>query len=342
MKKRSAHFLLFFFASIFFTLPASAQTRLTYSNFFPPTHVHSQLAESWCREVEKRTNGQIVFNYFPASTLTRPQQTYSAVAKGVADIGMTALAYTRGRFPVLEAIDLPMGYTSGVQATSIANSVLEKFDPVELHNTRVMYLHAHGPGIIHTRNREINRLEDLRGLKIRGTGTSGEVIAALGGTPVGQSMAETYQMLQRGVVDGSAHPVEANNGWKLGEVAKYMIQNFSSGYTTTFAVFMNKKKWGRLTPEQQEIIMAVNAEYALKHGQAWDEADKKGETFFLSKGGTIISQTAEESERWAKKTSVLVENYINATSAKGIDGKAVVDFIHARMQHHQLDTHKQE
>lgn len=88
--------------------------------------------------------------------------------------------------------------------------------------------------------------------------------------------------------------------------------------------------------------MAVNAEYALKHGQAWDEADKKGETFFLSKGGKIISQTAEESERWAKKSSVLVEKFINATSPRGIEGKAVVDFIHARMQQHQPDTHKQE
>ncbi len=331
MRKPSIPVFLFFCLVAACTVPASAQVRLTYSNFFPPTHVHSQLAESWCREVEKRTNGQILFNYFPASTLTRPQQTYSAVAKGVADIGMTALSYTRGRFPVLEAIDLPMGYASGVQATAVANRVLEKFDPVELHNTRVMYLHAHGPGIIHTRNREVNRLEDLKGLKIRGTGTSGEVISALGGTPVGQSMAETYQMLQRGVVDGSAHPAEANNGWKLGEVAGYMIRNFSTGYTTTFAVFMNQKKWNRLTPEQQAVILAVNEEYALKHGLAWDEADKIGVDFFLSKGGKIISQTEEESKRWAEKAAVIVDNYIQAVSVRGVDGREVVDFIRANM-----------
>lgn len=332
MKTRSAYLFLFFYVTLIWTLSAQAQIRLTYSNFFPPTHVHSQLAESWCKEVEKQTNGEIVFNYFPASTLTRPQQTYIAVAKGVADIGMTAIAYSRGRFPVLEAIDLPMGYTSGVQATAIANQVLETFDPEELHNTEVIYLHAHGPGIIHTRNKPVHMLEDLKGLKIRGTGTSGEVIAALGGTPVGQSMAETYQMLQRGVVDGSAHPVEANNGWKLGEVAKYMIQNFSSGYTTTFAVFMNQKKWRCLTPEQQEIIIAINAEYAVKHGKAWDEADKKGMAFFLSKGGTVISQTEEESKRWAEKSSLILEDYIQSVAKRGIDGKAVVDFIQANLK----------
>ncbi len=331
MKRRSVLLVLFFCVTLFLTLPADAQIRLTYSNFFPPTHVHSQLAEAWCKAVEKQTNGEIVFNYFPASTLTRPQQTYIAVAKGVADIGMTAIAYSRGRFPVLEAIDLPMGYTSGVQATAVANQVLQKFDPEELHNTEVMYLHAHGPGLIHTRNKPVHTLADLKGLKIRGTGTSGEVIAALGGTPVGQSMAETYQMLQRGVVDGSAHPIEANNGWKLGEVTKYMIQNFSSGYTTTFAVFMNQKKWWQLTPEQQGIITAINEKFARKHGQAWDEADEKGLAFFLSKGGTVISQTEEVSRRWAQKTSVIIDDYVQSVAERGIDGKKVVDFIQATL-----------
>lgn len=332
MRLRSVPLFLVFCPFFFLIQPAGAQMRLTYSNFFPPTHVHSQLAESWCKEIEKQTHGEIVFNYFPASTLTRPQQTYIAVAKGVADIGMTAIAYSRGRFPVLEAIDLPMGYTSGVQATAVANQVLERFDPEELHNTEVMYLHAHGPGIIHTRNKPIHGLADLKGLKIRGTGTSGEVISALGGTPVGQSMAETYQMLQRGVVDGSAHPIEANNGWKLGEVAKFMIQNFSSGYTTTFAVFMNQKRWHQLTPKQQEIFTRINKKYALKHGQAWDEADEKGMAFFLSKGGTVISQTDEESKRWAEKSSVLLEDYVQSVAKRGIDGKTIVDFIQTRLQ----------
>jgi TRAP-type C4-dicarboxylate transport system substrate-binding protein len=108
-----------------------------------------------------------------------------------------------------------------------------------------------------------------------------------------------------------------------------MIQNFSSGYTTTFAVFMNQKRWRQLTPEQQEIITRINEEYALKHGQAWDEADEKGMAFFLSKGGTVISQTDEESRRWADKVSILIQDYIQAVAKRGIDGKPIVDFIKA-------------
>ncbi|MCP4718070.1 MAG: TRAP transporter substrate-binding protein [Desulfobacteraceae bacterium] len=323
-------FFIFCICSLF-AINASAKTQLTYANFFPPTHIQSQLAESWCKEVEKRTGGEIAINYFPAGTLTKAPQTYDGVVQGIADIGMTVLAYSRGRFPVASAIDLPMGYTSGVQATAVANAVLNKFNPKEFNDTAMMFVHAHGPGLIHTRDKEVANLADIKGLKLRGTGTSGLVQAALGASPVGKSMRECYQMLQKGVVDGSSHPVEANKGWKLGEVVHYMTQNFSTAYTTTFAVFMNKDKWAALTPKQQKIIKEINGEWSVKHGVAWDEADKLGMEFFKSKGGKVISLSGAESKKWEKAAAPVIDGYIEKASKKGVDGKAVVEFIKTTM-----------
>ncbi|WP_022665741.1 TRAP transporter substrate-binding protein [Desulfospira joergensenii] len=314
-----------------FTAQAWAKTELTYSNFFPPTHIQSQLAESWCKEVEKRTHGEVVIKYFPAGTLTKAPQTYDGVVQGMADIGMTVLAYSRGRFPVAAAIDLPMGYSSGVQATKVANAVLTHFAPKEFDDTRLMFLHAHGPGLIHTRDKEVHTLADLKGLKLRGTGTSGLVQAALGASPVGKSMRECYQMLQKGVVDGSSHPVESNKGWKLGEVVHYMVQNFSTAYTTTFAVFMNKDKWAKLTPDQQKAIKEINEEWSAKHGVAWDNSDKEGMEFFKSKGGKVLSQSDAESKKWAAAAAPVIDNYIEKVAKKGIDGKALVKFIQDNM-----------
>jgi TRAP-type C4-dicarboxylate transport system substrate-binding protein len=331
MKRFTIPALLVFCFCTFFTLNASAKTQLTYSNFFPPTHIQSQLAEAWIKEVESRTNGEITINYFPAGTLTKAPQTYDGVVQGIADIGMTVLAYSRGRFPVAAAIDLPMGYTSGVQATNVANGVLEKFDPEEFKDTELMFLHAHGPGLLHTRDKEVRTLDDFKGMKIRGTGTSGKVVAALGGSPVGKSMGETYQMLQKGVVDGSMHPVETNKGWKVGEVVSFMTQNFSTAYTTTFAVFMNKDKWNSLTSEQQKTIREINAEFALKHGQAWDESDEEGMAFFLEKGGKVIPQSDEQSKLWADTAASVIDDYIKSASEKNIDGQAIVDYIKANL-----------
>ena len=204
----------------------AAPIKLTYSNFFPPTHIQSKLAEAWCREVEKRTSGRVRVEYYAGQTLTKARQCYDGVVNNLSDIGFSVLAYTRGRFPVLAAVDLPLGYTSGRAATAVANAVYNKFKPKELLDTKVMYLHAHGPGLLHTRGKAVRKMEDLRGLKIRSHGTSALVVKALGGTPVPKPMPETYQMLQKGVVDGAVYPFEANKGWKLGEVTDYATAAF--------------------------------------------------------------------------------------------------------------------
>ncbi|MEE4355536.1 MAG: TRAP transporter substrate-binding protein [Desulfococcaceae bacterium] len=304
-----------------------AETQLTYSNFFPPTHIQSQLAEDWCKEVEKRTEGRVKVQYYGGQTLTKAKQTYESVVDGIADIGFSALAYTRGRFPLMSAVDLPFGYPSGVAATTAANELFKKFQPEEFKETKVMYFNAHGPGFIHTRDRAVRKLEDLKGLKIRSTGTSAEVVKALGGTPVPMPMPESYQSLQKGVVDGSAYPYEANKGWKLGEVVDFATAAAPAGYTTTFFVVMNKNKWDSLDPKDQKIIEEINGEWAVKHGEAWDSSDMEGIRFFLNQGNEIIGLDAKESERWAQAVMPLIDDYAADLDKKKLDGKAVIQNI---------------
>jgi TRAP-type C4-dicarboxylate transport system substrate-binding protein len=306
--------------------------KLTYSNFFPPTHIQSKLAEAWCHEVEKRTNGKVKVEYYPGGTLTKAAQCYDGVVQGLSDIGFSVLAYTRGRFPVMSAVDLPLGYTSGKVATQVANEVYEKFKPKELQDTEVMYLHAHGPGLIHTKGKAVRKLEDMKGLKLRGHGTSAKVVKALGGTPVPKPMPETYQMLQKGVVDGGVFPFEADKGWKLGEVTDYITADFSAAYTTTFFVVMNKDKWNSLPPDIQKTIREINKEWVKKHGEAWDTSDMAGIYFFLNQGGQIIGLDDEESLRWKKAVAPIAEEYIKTLNGKGFDGDEIVGFTMQAVQ----------
>ncbi|MBC8463994.1 MAG: C4-dicarboxylate ABC transporter substrate-binding protein, partial [Deltaproteobacteria bacterium] len=155
--------------------------KLTYSNFFPPFHIQSKLAESWCRAVEGRTNGRVKIDYFPKGTLTKSRQIYDGVVTGLSDVGLSIFAYTRGRFPVMAAVDLPLGYTSGKVATTVANEFIRNFKPKEVSDVEVMYVHAHGPGLVHTvKDKPVKKLADLKGLKLRGHGTSALVQKALG------------------------------------------------------------------------------------------------------------------------------------------------------------------
>ena len=306
--------------------------KLTYSNFFPPTHIQSKLAESWCKEVEKRTDGSVIVEYYPAGTLTKSRQIYDGVVTGLSDVGFSAFAYTRGRFPVLSAIDLPLGYTSGTAATAVANDFTREFNPKEIQDVKMMYIHAHGPGIVHTKDKPIKKLEDLKGLKLRGTGTSALFQKALGATPVAKPMPECYQMIQKGVVDGASYPFEANKGWRLGEVTNYATAAFSVAYTTAFFVVMNKEKWDAFPSDIQKTIEEINQEWAVKHGEAWDKSDLMGIEFFLSRGGTIIGLDSKEAARWEAAVAPVVETYITDQKKKGYDAEKYVDFIKAALK----------
>jgi TRAP-type C4-dicarboxylate transport system substrate-binding protein len=312
---------------------ASDPVKLSYSNFFPPTHIQSQLAEQWCREVEARTGGLVAIDYYPAGTLTKPKDCYDGVVQRISDIGLSALAYTKGRFPVLSGVDLPMGYTSGVQATRLINAVYEQFKPKEFDDVHVLYFHAHGPGKLHTAGKAVKSMEDLKGMKIRATGNSAAVISALGGSPVAMSMPDSYQSIQKGVVDGGIYPVETNKGWKMAEVVDYLTDTNAVAYTTGFYVVINKDVWNGLAPEVQKAMTEVSAEWAGRHGQAWDDSDKEGLEFFLAQeGNAAVTLDPAEAERWSKAMAPIFTAYEAECAKVGVDGKAVLEFMRANLK----------
>ena len=313
---------------------APAAVTLTYSNFFPPTHVQSKLAEAWCQEVEKRTGGEVTVQYFPGQTLTEADQVYDGVVNGISDVGQALFAYTRGRFPVMEVVDLPLGYPSGKVATAVVNEVYRELKPKELDDVKVLYLHAHGPGLVHSKDRPIRTMEDMKGLKFRATGLSAKVVQALGGTPVAMPMPETYQSLAKGVVDGALYPMESNKGWKLAEVTRHMTENFSMAYTSSFFVVMNKQKWAALSPAAQKAIEEVSAEWVGKTAEAWDESDREGRAFFLERKNEIVPLAAEESGRWKAAVKPILDGYVTDAAAKGLDGKAALETTLRALERH--------
>lgn len=302
-----------------------AQTVLKFSNFWPAPHKNSVTVDQWAKDVEKATKGKVKVNVYHGATLTPANQTYDSVVNGISDIGMSACAYTRGKFPLTEVIDLPLGYKSGVQATGLVNAYYKKFQPKEFDNVKVLFFHAHGPGILHTK-KAVSKMEDLKGMKIRSTGLSAKVVQALGGAPVGMPMTESYDALSKGVTEGILAPYEAMKGWKLGEVVKYTIENYGSSYSTVFFVVMNKQKWNSLPEDVQSVIEKLSEEYAVKYGKVWDEIDKEGKDFILARGNKAIKLSGQENARWAQQVRPILDEYVKATTAKGLPGDQALKF----------------
>lgn len=307
-----------------------AAIKLTYSTFFPSTHVQSMLAEAWCKEVEKRTQGKIYVEYYPGQTFTEstPWNCYDDVLSGRTDIGFSALAYSRTRFPLMSAVDLPLGYPDARTATKVVNDLYKRYMPKGLLDTRVMYLHANGPAFIHTKDRPVRKLEDMKGLKLRAHGSSAQLLSALHAMPVAMPMSQVYEGLQTGLLDGSIYPWEVNQGWRLGEVTRYCTTAFNIAYASSFFVIMNKDKWASIPAALQKIIVQINDEWVIKHGAAWDAGDTEGLRFFLNQGGTLIGLDQSESLRWQSAVEPVIAEYVAEAKKRGIsNAQEIIDFI---------------
>ncbi len=320
-------FAIFLLAGCGGTDPADnneAVIELSYSIFFPSTHVQCQTAVAWAEEIKTRTNGRVNITVFPGGTLTNAPQCYEGVVNGISDIGMSCFAYTRGRFPLLEALDLPVGYPDGMTATRAATALTLKYQPEEINDVKVLYVHAHGPGILASK-KQVKSMADLKGLKIRATGLSSKIVENLGGIPIGMSQPETYEALQKGVVEATLCPIETLKGWKQGEVIDYVIESSATGYTTSMFVAMNKSSWEKLPADIQAIFTEVSAEFVDRHGEAWDLADQEGRAYVEELGKSIVTLSDQENASWEKAVQPLLDDYANAAEEKNLPGKKFLE-----------------
>jgi len=327
-------FLIFsicLFWGILTDINAAEIIELSYTNHFPPTHIQSKLAEAWCEEVEKRTDGKVKITYYPVQTLLEPDKIYYGILNGITDIGQCVFGYNRGVFPAMEAFSLPHGFASAPEATRVLNEFHKNFKLKETSRGKILYLHAHGPAMLHSK-KKIEKLEDMRGVKVRSYGFNAAMVKALGGIPVSMPMAEVYEALSKGVVDATFSPIEALKGWKQAEVVDYSIEIEGVAYSTAMYVMMNKNKWNSLPQDIKETIEEINQEWITKTGEAWRSSDEEGIEYTIAQSNKIIKLDKEESDRWAKAVYPIIADYVANVKKKGLPGQDYVDFIQASLK----------
>jgi TRAP-type C4-dicarboxylate transport system substrate-binding protein len=291
--------------------------KLKAANYLPVTHPMSLLSGWFCDEIKKRTNGQVEITYHPGGTLLNPVKMYDGILTGIADLGFSHIQYTRGRFPVMEVFDLPLGFPSGWVDTRVATDFFNKYKPKEWDDVQVLYLSPSGPIILQTVSKPVRTLEDVKGIKIRAVGQMADIIKALGGVPVPLQMPDVYDSLFRGVIEGVTVDLSTLKYWKFAEVTKYVTADWQIGTAITFYWVINKKKWNALSPDIQKIFTEVASEARDKQAGLWDSMDIEGRDLFISKGGQMIDLSDAEAQRWIKAVEPVIGDYKKNMVSKG-------------------------
>lgn len=298
-------------------LYAAEPIKLKSANYLPPTHPMSALGAWFCDEIKKRTNGRVEITYYPGGTLLSPVKMYDGVVTGIADMGMSHISYTRGRFPIMEVFENPQGFPNGWVATQVTGDFYEKFKPKDWDEVHPLYINTSGPLLLLTVSKAIKTLDDLKGVKIRATGQMSEVIKALGGIPMPLEMPDVYDAMRRQVIEGTTNDLSTLKYWKFAEVNKFVTACWQLGTGYTFYFVMNKGKWNALPADIQKIFTQVAFETKEKQALLWNTMDIEGADTFKAAGGQTLFLSDAEAGRWIKAVEPVFSAYKKAMVGKG-------------------------
>ncbi len=312
--------------------PEQNQTKtveLRLAHFFPSTHpAETELIQPWIKAIEEATDGQVKITSYPNQTLLNADSIYAGVVDGSADLGLSCFSYTRGRFPVLEAFELPgITYNNSKVASKVAWEGIKELNPPEIQDTKLMMVLTTGPGDLYTKD-AVRNLEDLQGMEIRATGLSAKTLQALGAIPAAMPQSDAYEAITKGVVRGNLGPVEVLKGWKQAEVTSYITET-PFLYNTLFFITINLDKWNSLDPDIQEAIEAVNKEYfeAVAIG-LWDKQNEDALKYAIDEQGMeVIPLSQEEADKWITLVKPIQDEFIARMDAGGQSGQEILDTV---------------
>ena len=241
-------------ATLFAGSAMAQQVNLRLHQFLPPqATIPAKAIIPWAQKVEKESGGKIKVQMFHAMQMGgSPAQLFDQAKDGVADITWTVLGYTPGRFVKTEVFEIPFIAPSGPNAGEITSKAVweyvDKYAGDEFKDVKLIAVHAHGPGVFHTKQ-AVTGLETLRGMKIRGgTRIVNNMLVKLGATPVGMPVPAVTEALSKGVIDGATTTWEVSPSLKVTELVKNHT-SFAGDkglYNMAFAFSMNKATYDKL------------------------------------------------------------------------------------------------
>jgi TRAP-type C4-dicarboxylate transport system substrate-binding protein len=311
---------------------ASAQEIvLKFHHIWPTVGMgHKRAVAPWCEKIAQESGNRMRCQILPAMTGGgTPAQLVDRVKDGVDDLTMTLPGYTPGRFPIMEALELPFMASSAEGASAASWEFLQKYAVKEFPGTRILASWVHDPGFISTSGKPVNRMEDFKGLKIRAASRqSSKLLARLGATPVGMPIPAVADAMTKGTIDGFLTAWEIIPPFKLQEVSKFHTEIDASRpalFTAGFVFMMNEAKFESLPPDLKQVIIKNSGpELSRTIGRYWDEATAVGRAAAKERGNTFISVSAAETDRWIKSAQPLYDEWVGDMDKKGLPGRQML------------------
>lgn len=305
---------------------AEESITLSYAFFSPAETYPGVVAQMWADELKERTDGQVETEIYFGGTLLDASNMFDGVAQGTADIGLMALSYEPGKFPLVEIAEISRGFSTAESAGQVMHKLIEEYPPEALADFEIIKVFTTDAMPIMSIE-PIASLDDLKGKQIRIGGALTPVLERLGGTPVGMSQAESAQALQTGVIDGTVGDRETLKSVRFAELVNHYT-DYPLAVTTLVAV-MNKDAYAALPDNVKEVIQELKEEMPVVAGQYLDTKTEEAVQWAIDEEGLeVVSLEPGEKEKWDEIITELQDEYVQSAAEQGLPAEEFRDRVY--------------
>ena len=303
-------------------LRAQSQVTLKISHYLPPTHgFQVDFLQPWAENLKEKSGGAIDYKIYDVSTaFGRADRQADQVRAGVVDIALGLCGIPRGRFPHTSVIELPFVVQraeSGSRALwqlHMDKKLGQEYDPF-----KVLLLMTHNGALIHTVDKPVRSLDDLKGLRIRSPGPAvNAMLEYEGASALALPPSQIYEGLEKGSLDGLATTWDLVSAVRANEVLKYHTD--CRLYGAAFYVLMNKNSFSKLPKDVQGLIDETTGAALLpKVGPWWDKWDAIGKADAEKRKQEIIVIDDDERSKWRDQLKPMADKYLASLKGEGVE-----------------------
>ncbi len=274
---------------------------------WPPNFpVLGEVANKYAEWVKELSDGQIAIKVYGGGELVPALEAFDAVSNGTIEMGSGASYYWAGKTPATQFFAaVPFGMNNQQMTAWLERGGgLELWRKVYSKFNLVPFLGGNtGVQMGGWFNKEINTVEDFKGLKMRLPGIGGKVLEKAGGAAVLVAGGEIYTSLERGVIDATEW-IGPYHDYKMGfhKIAKYYYTPGWHEPGTQMEFFVNKQTYDALPKHLQAVLEA-----ASKKAQLWVLSEfEKQNGLYLDK---LVNDEKVEVREFSKETLDALRGY---------------------------------
>ena len=318
--------------------PATAQDKpvhLKLSHWVPPSHPLQKALEDWGGSIQKATNGTVTFSVFPAQQLGKAFDHYDMARDGIADVTYVSPGYQPGRFPIIDAGNLPFMMSNATGGSQALDEWYRKYAAGEMKDVKFCLAFVHDYGSFHSRTKKIVAPGDIKGMKIRPAhAIIATLVTQLGGTNVQAAAPEVRDIIEKGVADAVTFPWGSIPLFGIDKVTKYHMN--VPLYTTSFVWIMNKATYEGMSAAQKQAVDAhCSNEWALRVAAPWAEFERAGVAKLTNDPGHEVYTISDaQLAEWKDAARPVVQAWSEGVRKTGADPDAILQELRATLAKH--------